>query len=434
MSEEMKKFTDEVAALKEATIKSNESLNAKMVEQETKSKDLEVKNEALTQEIVAEKKARQEFETEAKAREALSLRPGSHGSKSLVDEAETKKSLEYIAGKFKNKETADLNQEEVKAIRFSDATTTGGFIDSPLRMGEIDINKQPNTIILNDIDFMGAVGSNDGSVAWEGFDESLVDLYEANEMDAAQLSEAVKKSLIKLSMEEVKAKMILSSKVIQNALAGGNQLSTLQKNLTALDSRYRRKLAAKVFQNIIDAAIKGDIGKIASTTDDAPADNAARKDLRLLSTNLKVDYIPEATMYVSRKFLNTLFSTTVSDGHLPLEQFVTTPDGVTRFVTPEKAFAVRVFEHNQIGNYKSLVDGVATISTDYVDGADNTGKLLAIIADFKTSYKLIPSSIGTIGYDASITNILDGAVPAGKSSYAAQGIVLREGVKVFYGK
>jgi hypothetical protein len=405
-----------------------------MVEQETKSKDLEVKNEALTQEIVAEKKARQEFETEAKAREALSLRPGYHGSQSPVDEAETKKSLEYIAAKFKNKETISLDQEEVKAIRFSDATTTGGFIDSPLRMGEIDINKQPNTIILNDIDFMGAVGANEGSVAWDGFDESAVDLYEANEMDAAQLSEAVKKSLIKLSMEEVKAKMILSSRVIQNALGGGNQLSTLQKNLTALESRYRRKLAAKVFQNIIDAAIKGDIGKVASTTDDAPADNTARKDLRMLGSNLKVNYVPQATMYVSRPFLDSLFSTTVSDGHLPLEQFVTGVDGITRFVTPSKAYPVRIFEHEQIGNYKSLIDGVATISTDYVDGADNTGKLLAIISDFKNSYKLIPSSIGTIGYDASITNILEGAVPAGKSSYAAQGVVLREGVKVFYGK
>jgi hypothetical protein len=426
---ELTEFNEQLVALGKAYEEGNanltKTLNEKLDAHEAKSVELAL-------ELATEKKARLDFEAEAKAREAITLRPN-FNSQPTVNKEETKKSLEFIASKFKNKETFSLDQEEIKSIRFSDATTTGGFTDAPLKIGEIDINKQPNTIILNDIDFMGPVNANEGSVAWDGFDESLVDLYEANEMDAAQLSEAVKKSLVKLSMEEVKSKMILSSRVIQNALGGGNQLSTLQQNIQSLESRYRRKLAAKVFTNIIDAAIKGEITKVASTTADAPADNTAREDLRLLPTNLKVDYIPQAIMYVSRKFLNTLFSTTVSDGHLPLEQFVTTPDGITRFVTPEKSFVVRVFEHSQIGNYKSLVDGVATISTDYVNGSDNTGKLLAIIADFKTSYKLIPSSIGTIGYDASITNILDGAVPAGKSSYAAQGIVLREGVKVLYG-
>lgn len=347
------------------------------------------------------------------------------------DEEEVKKSLTAIASKLKSKEAIDLG--EVKSIRFTDATTTGGFFDSPVKMGEIDINKQPNTIILNDIDFMGAANANEGSVAWEGFDESLVDLYEANEMDAAQLSEAVQKSVIKLSMEEVKAKMIISSRVIQNVLSGGNQVSVLQKNLQALESRYRRKLAAKVFQNIISDVNKGNIGKVASTTAEAPANDQARQDLRLFPSNLKVDYVPSAVMYVSRAFLNACFSKEVSDGHLATEQFVTDANGITAFVTPERAIPVRVFEHNQIGNYKSLADGTADITADYVNGSNtNTGKLLAIVADFRSSYKLIPSTIGTVGYDASISKILDGSCPAGKVSYAAQGVVLREGIKVFY--
>jgi hypothetical protein len=344
---------------------------------------------------------------------------------------EVKKSLISIASKLNSKER--LNLEETKSIRFTDATTTGGFLDTPMKMGEIDINKQPNTIILNDIDFMGPAGANEGSVAWEGFDESLVDMYEANEMDPAQISEAVKKSLIKLSMKEIKAKMIISSRVIQNALSGGDQTSVLERNLLALESRYRRKLASGVFQDIIADVNAGNIGKVQSTTNEAPANAQAREDLRMFPTNLKVDYIPSSIMYVSRAFLNACYSKEASDGHLATEQFITNANGITSFVTPERAIPVRVFEHNQIGNYKSLADGTTNITSDYVNGSStNTGKLLAIVADFRSSYKLIPSSIGTIGYDSSISNILDGACPAGKVSFAAQGVVLREGVKVFY--
>jgi hypothetical protein len=397
------------------------------------SEELKSLKEDLAKSVKEHKEAMDSQKTQLDAIETKLNKP--YGvtieNKSEVNQQEVKKSLTSIASKLNSKEKVGL--EEVKAIRFTDATTTGGFLDTPRKMGEIDINKQPNTLILNDIDFMGAANANEGSVAWEGFDESLVDMYEANEMDAAQISEAVKKSLIKLSMKEMKAKMIISSRVIQNALSGGDQISVLQKNLQALESRYRRKLAAQVFQDIIADVNNNLIGKVASTTNEAPADAQARVDLRVFPTNLKVDYIPSSIMYVSRAFLNACYSKEASDGHLATEQFVTDANGITSFVTPERAIPVRVFEHNQIGTYKSLADGTTDITTDYVNGsASNTGKLLAIVADFRSSYKLIPSSIGTIGYDSSISNILDGSCPAGKVSFAAQGVVLREAVKVFY--
>ena len=77
-----------------------------------------------------------------------------------------------------------------------------------------------------------------------------------------------------------------------------------------------------------------------------------------------------------------------------------------------------------------LSAGEETITTDYINGGTNTGKLLAFVGTLKECYKLIPSSIGTVGYDASISNILDGVCPAGKVSSAAHGIVLKEGLKV----
>ena len=364
------------------------------------------------------------------AEEKLKLADAGQGSFNVGEEEV--KSLQSLASKIQAKEQISIDSEEYKAIRFTDATTTGGFIDNPRKMGVVDINKQPLITILEDVDFMPAINANEGSVAWDAFDESLVDMFDANEMDAAQLSEAVKDSLIKLSMEEVKAKMIVSSRVVQNALAGGNQVANLNRNLSALEGRYRRKLAAKVFQNIISFANASKIGKFASTSDNAPADVTARQDLRLFPSNLKVDYVNNSIMYVSRTFLNALYSKEASDGHLCVEQFVFGDNGISLYVTPEKAIPVRVFEHAQIGTYKSLKDGTTSITADYVNGGTNAGKLLAIVADLRYAYKVIPSTIGTVGYDASITNILAGSVPAGKSSYAAQGVVAREAIKVLY--
>lgn len=366
-----------------------------------------------------------------KDEELKSFRSGHGVSKANVELEE--KALRAIASKLHNKEEVNFNSEEFKSIRFSDATTTGGFDVAPIKMGEVDVNKQAVVTILGDIDVMPAVTANDGSVVWDGYDESLVDIYDSNEMDAAELSEAVKLSLIKLSMKEVKAKMAISSKVILNTMSGGNQVAVLDRNLRALDSRYNRKLAANVFQDIITAANSSLVGKVASTTAEAPATAEARQDLRLFPSNLKVQYIPNAVMYVSRAFLNALYSKEASDGHLTTEQFVFGNNGITLYVTAERAIPVRVFEHAQIGTYKSLADGSTDITADYVNGSEtNTGKLLAIVGDLKSAYKLVPNTVGMIGVDTEIANVMNNTCIAGKVSYAAQGLILREAVKVFY--
>ena len=67
--------------------------------------------------------------------------------------------------------------------------------------------------------------------------------------------------------------------------------------------------------------------------------------------------------------------------------------------------------------------------------ADNTGKLLAFVGDMRNSYKMIPSAFGYMDVDRTAKSILsDGFCLGGKVSYAAQGVVLKEGIKVFYGK
>lgn len=348
-------------------------------------------------------------------------------SKLINDEA----SLKTLASVLNNKGQIDFAKEEFKAIRFSDATTTGDFTGAPDKYGEINVNKQPSSEILGDIDILPAVAKNDGDSAWDGYDESKLDLYQNNEMDAAQLTEVIKKNEIKIRMKTHSAKMIISSKVVTNP----NELGTLDRNVASLNDRYDRKLAEQVFQDIIEAANKGDIEKFETSTADAPVSDTTREDLRLFPSKLKKNYSNTAIIYISRTFLNALFSKTVSDGHLPTEQFFYNANGISNLVTPEKAYIVKTFEHNQIGNYKSLANGTTDINTDYVPGGtSNDGKLLAFVADLKYCYKLIPSSLGVIGYDATIGNLLTGAVPAGKISYAAQGLVAKEAIKVLFAK
>ena len=399
-----------------------EEVNAKLLPLETEIKSLEAK---LSQAEEDSKKSIQKIE------EAINSGFKSVSEGVLKYNKLEKKSLESIAKALSKKETISLNADEFKAIRFSDATTTGDFIGAPIKYGEIETNKQVLTNILQDIDIMPAVAKNDGDVAWDGFDESLVDIFDSNEMDAAQLSEAVKKSEIKLNLVENKAKMAISARVIQDP----NQLGTLDRNLGALARRYERKLASKVYNDIIRAAISTNVAKFETSTADAPADGTARNDLRLFPSKLKIQYVDNAVIYISRMFLNSLFSKEVSDGHLPLEQFIANANsGINSFFTTEKNIPIRTFEHAQIGDYKSLANGTTNITADYVDGGENTGKLLAFVADLKTAYKLIPSSFDTVGYDASFGYIINGSVPAGRIGYVAQGIVAKEAIKVLYAK
>lgn len=365
-----------------------------------------------------------------KDEELKALRSG-HGVGKKESKEEEHKALVTFASKLKSEGKVDLNSEEYKAIRFSDPTSTG-YGQGTIEVGEIETNKQPIVTILNDIDVLPAVADNDKTISWKGFDESLVAVYESNEMTAAQVSEAVKNSLIELAQRKVKAMMPFSDDVII-AATSGRQLPVLNRNLSTLEKVYDRKLAANVFQDIIKAVNASAVGKVASSVAEAPATAAAREDLRMFPSSLKVQYVSTSVMYISRAFLNALYSKEASDGHLATEQFVYS-NGITYFVTPEKAIPVRVFEHAQIGDYKSLADGSTAITSDYVNGSStNTGKLLAFVGDLKAAYKMIPSSFGRMDIDTSTKSILvDGYCVGGKVSYAAQGVVAKEAIKVFY--
>jgi len=338
-----------------------------------------------------------------KEQELKSLRSGEGVSK--VNKEIEEKSLVSIASKLHNGSKVDISSEEYKNMaRFSDVTTVGYGVGTISMNEEIDVNKQPVVTILSDIDVLPAVADNEKTVSWKGYDKSLITIIEANETDPATLSKLVQNSLIELGQRKVKASMAFSDDVIIASM-NGSKLQVLRRNFDELEKAYNRKLGANVYQDVIKNALAGTANteggaRFESTTADAPADATTREDLRLFPSKLKIQYATSATLYISRAFINALFSKETTDGHLAVEQFIFA-NGIRRYVTPELDIPVRVFEHAQIGTYKSLVDGVADITTDYVKGGENTGKLLAFVGDMKQSYKMVPSAFGYMDVDRS---------------------------------
>ncbi|MEY2868974.1 MAG: hypothetical protein RIR01_1450 [Bacteroidota bacterium] len=346
----------------------------------------------------------------------------------------TEKEAKTIAQAIHSQKQIQVVAIDKKTIRFGDATSTN-TIDQPATvLGSFEINRDIPSTILDDVDVLPAINENDGSVAWNNFDESLIEAYEAKEMDSAQISKEVVYSNVKLQLEKQQAKMNISSDVIINVISGGKQVPVLERNIAALNRKFEKKVITKVFKDIIQKANDNIIGKIASTASSAPADAVARKDLRNFLSTLKQEYIGNSVIYVNRQFINAIFSIEASDGHLPLEQF-RYENGIQSFVTPEGIIPIRQFEHAQIGNYKSLSDGTTDITSDWVNSnSGNAGKLLAFVGDLKYAYKVIPSSIGFIGYSTEASKLLEGATVAGKISYVAQGVVGSQGIKVLYAK
>lgn len=431
--------------LAEKMAKTDEHIAATLEEVKSMGANLAKTGEVLTA-VVSELKEKTETEevkslksqVEAKSAEANNLQEQlkvlTAGHSEVFSGEEEVKSISEIAKAIKEKGKVDLKSEEFKSIRFSDPTSSG-FYNRTIVAGEVDVNKQPVVTILGDIDVLPALDLIDGDIAYRGYDESLVDIFDSNEMDSATVSEAVKNSWLELKMRKCSAQMSISDMVVIGAMSGRrDSVATLGRNLSALDKRYDRKLAARVFQDIISDANASKIGKFSTTSNDAPANAEGREDLRNFPTNLKVNYLPTSVLYVSRAYINALFSKEASDGHLTVEQFITNSDGIRFFVTPEGNIPVRIFEHSQIGTYKSLADGTTDITADYVAGGENTGKILAIVGDLRQGYKLTPSTSQLVGYSDEFSKIISGQVPAGKIAFAAQGTVAREAMKVLYAK
>lgn len=360
---------------------------------------------------------------------------GIFGQKENTEEA--KSFLKAFAKAMHSSST--VNVEEFKTIRITDPTSVGGFIPTSVNRGIVDVNAQPIITLIDDVDVLPSVNTLKEESFFLGYDSSVLDLDEAVEMDAATVKRTIEHSAIKIISRKEQASIAVSSDVMLSAMNGDSTaLNVIDRNLQELNTKFLRKCVKKGFQDIIANANSSDTNKISKvvTTLDTVDEASMRKDLRNLPTNLKKQYIDSSILYISRSFLNALFAKEASDGHLPLEQFVY-QNQLTYFLTPEKSYLVKTFEHNQVGDYFSLKDGTTAITTDYDPSASaggNAGKLLAIVGDFKKGYKFQGSTVSRIGSDNSIRELLTGVVAAGLISYVAQGLGVKESLKVLYSK
>ena len=431
----LKKFDDVAGQLKADAL----------TESEKKSQEIktELKSQIETEVKSLEAKLAQAEESSKKSIEKIEEAINS-GFKSASEKVDSKsyiplslKEAQTIAQAIHSKAQIQFHALDKKAIRFGDSTSTN-TIDRPATvMGSFEVNKDIPSTILQDVDVMPAVNDNEGALVWNTFDESLIEAFEANELEAAQVTKEVVYRNVKLALKKVQSRMNISTDVILNVMQGGNQVNVLDRNIAGLNRKFDKKIIKDVFQDVIAAANNSLVGKTATTTQYAPADATIRKDLRNFLSTLKKEFIGNSVIYVSRQLINAAFSVEASDGHLPLEQFFYSND-IQAFVTPEGLIPVRTFEHAQIGTYKSLNDGTTDITSDYTavtaSLSGNAGKLLAFVGDLKFAYKVIPSTMGIIGYDSNVGTLLDGATKAGKIGYVAQGIVESQAIKALYAK
>jgi len=398
-----------------------------------------IKEKEVTEEMKSLNAKLEEKSAEANnLKEKLKLADAGQGSFSEGVSEEETKSISAFTAAIEGKSKTRI--EEYKSIRVTDPTVTGFFTKQGVNRGIVSTNEQPMVTLLSDVDVLPAVNTIKEESFIIGYDSSLLDLDEANEMTPAQIKEAIQHSKIVIQSRKETAKIPVSSDLILAARAGDRSSAQLvQRNLDELKQKFMLRCVKKAFKDIIDNANSSDtvrIAKFETATDDATAADTLRQDLRNLPTKLKKNYVGSSIMFISRTFLNSIFSKQVSDGHLPLEQFEYR-DGITYFLTPEKSYIVRTFEHDQIGNYKSLKDGSTVITADFNPAASaggNAGVLLAMVGDFKKGYKYQPSTAGTMGYDGLISELLDGVVYAGVISYVAQGLAVKESLKVLYSK
>jgi len=436
MSEHIIKKIDDLAV----QLKADASVESEKKSSEVKT---ELKAQITEMETTLQKKIEEIEETSKKSISKIENAINS-GFISVSEKADSKsyvplslKEAQIIAQAIHSKSQINFYALDKKAIRFGDSTSTN-TIDRPATvMGSFEVNKDIPSTILQDVDVMPAVNDNEGALVWNTFDESLIEAFEANEFEAAQVSKEVVYRNVKLALKKVQSKMNISTDVILNVMQGGNQVNVLDRNIAGLNRKFDKKIIKDVFQDVIAAANNSLVGKTATTTQYAPADATIRKDLRNFLSTLKKEFINNSVIYVSRQLINAAFSIEASDGHLPLEQFFYSTD-IQAFVTPEGLIPVRTFEHAQIGTYKSLHDGATDITSDYTavtaNLSGNTGKLLAFVGDLKFAYKVIPSTIGIIGFDSNVGTLLDGATKAGKIGYVAQGIVETQAIKALYAK
>ena len=343
-----------------------------------------------------------------------------------------------------------------KSMQTFDNSDVGAFVPNTRILGELNINLQTVSPIVSLVSNINAGAIVAGDLGYKTFDESLVDMFESNESEGKPTTEQIRRGEIIIHVAEQSAKVKISDKTVHSIESGELIGNPLMKLFGALENRYRKNIGRQILNGSDSGlGIKG-IFSIAHQSGskmkvvETAADNVVTlKDLGNLTSQIKIDYLRNAVMLVDRKVLYEGYFNEAADGHLRLEQFeysangmigLRTPEGVIPLVGVDSSyFEADVASNDGFANYKTFDGGSNIIKSGYtpsqyasVAGAtDNAGKAVAILADWKMAYSLANSSVVRLGYDQSFGNmLLNGYVWGGKIGYVGGAPTVEETIAI----
>jgi hypothetical protein len=233
------------------------------------------------------------------------------------------------------------------------------------------------------------------------------------------------------------------------------------RTFISIENKYKKNIGRQIFNGNSSMGIVGILPEAHKSNtkihvvETKTAGIATLQDLGNLTSQLKADYIRNAVLFLDKKVIYETYYEEAADGHLKLEQFdysngmvgLRTPERVIPIVFVDSSFfEVDVASNDGFANYETFsgsgiiksgytpsqfVGTTKTVNNVVYTATVNTGKAVAILADWKAAYTLANSSVVRLGYDQSFGNLLlNGYVWGGKIGYVGGAPTTTEAITI----
>lgn len=438
-------------ALTEFQTKQAEAINKSQEEQADVSKKIEEAkaeiSKSFDEKFAKEEEMKKSLELKIEALEKKSKQPANVGGQevSILEKAEVKEAItKSISG-----EKAHLDCDIFKSLVSYNNTSVGALQREMRNLGEIDINLQTSSPVVSLVNVV--TSSSIKGVVYDTIDTSVLPPQEVLEgMSIEQKKDVIKRGQIDIQPEKEKAWNYITDTVIHGIRAGEYRSNPLDAELRALDTQLSKKIARKILngkvvsgkgiQGILPKALESN-SKI-SLLPTLTANTLTLKDVSLLVSKLKSEYLRGAVCLIDRQALQEIYNEPADDGHLKIEYF-DYANGIARIRTADGTFplvGVQSFpntvipsQHDGFADYKSFPSGASDIDAGYIIGGTNTGKAYAVFANFRDAYTLTRTTTREVGLDDSFKDrLVDGLNVYGMIDYIGGNIVRQEGIVVGY--
>jgi HK97 family phage major capsid protein len=320
---------------------------------------------------------------------------------------------------------------EIKSLNTFDNVSTGYKISNPRRAGDVEIVAQPLSRISPFVTNISAPAN----VIYNEFDTSYVDVYESTEYQAKTTGDVIKwgEKIIKQAQHSVKVPV--TDSVLHLSAAGGYDIDPVARLLSAIEDKYDLKKDKEIVKDYIKAAQK--TGTRVNKQVSATANTIVIKDILNTVAKLKPKYtnnLGSMRFLADVAVIDELFTQVGDDGHAMFEYFdyanklagLKTSRGVIEIVGVEGDFFKDYLRFDDNGAATTDV-----ITTSYVIGGSNNGKVAGMFVDLNATYTLVSSPVSLLQVDNSFADQLTkGYVWAGKIGYFGGTVKLEEAVSL----